>query len=99
MLEVLREDYIRTAKAKGLSPARVVFVHGLRNALIPVLTVVGLQVGPLRLGFLSLPISHSFLSPPPRSLVSGLSSWRPYLLWLCGSRVWCGLCPVGFRCC
>nr|WP_319527394.1 ABC transporter permease subunit [Pseudomonas laurentiana] len=47
MLEVLREDYIRTARAKGLSPGRVVFVHGLRNALIPVLTVFGLQVGTL----------------------------------------------------
>jgi dipeptide transport system permease protein len=47
MLEVLREDYVRTARAKGLSPLRVVFVHTLRNALIPVLTVVGLQVGTL----------------------------------------------------
>ena len=47
MLEVLREDYIRTARAKGLSPARVVLHHGLRNALIPVLTVLGLQVGSL----------------------------------------------------
>ena len=47
MLEVLREDYMRTARAKGLSPARVVFIHGLRNALIPVLTVLGLQVGSL----------------------------------------------------
>jgi len=47
LLEVLREDYLRTARAKGLSPARVVVVHGLRNALIPVLTVVGLQVGGL----------------------------------------------------
>ncbi|MGE8503632.1 MAG: ABC transporter permease subunit [Pseudomonas sp.] len=47
MLEVLREDYIRTARAKGLSPTRVVFVHGLRNALIPVLTVFGLQIGSL----------------------------------------------------
>ncbi|MGX5220764.1 MULTISPECIES: ABC transporter permease subunit [Pseudomonas] len=50
MLEVLREDYVRTARAKGLSPARVVFVHGLRNALIPVLTVIGLQVGTLLAG-------------------------------------------------
>ena len=50
MLEVLREDYIRTARAKGLSPTRVVFVHGLRNALIPVLTVFGLQVGALLAG-------------------------------------------------
>ncbi len=47
MLEVLREDYMRTARAKGLSPARVVLHHGLRNALIPVLTVLGLQVGSL----------------------------------------------------
>ncbi|UTW06739.1 ABC transporter permease subunit [Pseudomonas benzenivorans] len=50
MLEVLREDYVRTARAKGLSPSRVVFVHGLRNALIPVLTVFGLQVGALLAG-------------------------------------------------
>lgn len=46
-LEVLREDYIRTARAKGLSPLRVVTVHALRNALIPVVTVIGLQVGVL----------------------------------------------------
>jgi dipeptide transport system permease protein len=50
MLEVLREDYIRTARAKGLSPARVVIVHALRNALIPVVTVIGLQVGTLLAG-------------------------------------------------
>jgi dipeptide transport system permease protein len=47
MLEVLREDYLRTARAKGLHPARVVLHHGLRNALIPVVTVLGLQVGSL----------------------------------------------------
>ena len=50
MLEVLREDYIRTARAKGLSPARVIVMHALRNALIPVVTVVGLQVGTLLAG-------------------------------------------------
>ena len=47
MLEVLREDYVRTARAKGLSPSRVVFVHALRNALVPVITVIGLLVGTL----------------------------------------------------
>jgi dipeptide transport system permease protein len=47
MLEVLREDYVRTARAKGLSPLRVVFVHALRNALVPVITVIGLLVGTL----------------------------------------------------
>lgn len=50
MLEVLREDYIRTARAKGLSPVRVIVVHALRNALIPVVTVIGLQVGTLLAG-------------------------------------------------
>ena len=47
MLEVLGEDYIRTARAKGLSGLRVIVVHALRNALIPVVTVIGLQVGTL----------------------------------------------------
>ena len=50
MLEVLREDYVRTARAKGLSRWRVVGVHALRNALIPVITVIGLQVGTLLAG-------------------------------------------------
>jgi dipeptide transport system permease protein len=50
MLEVLGEDYIRTARAKGLAPLRVVGVHALRNALIPVITVIGLQVGVLFTG-------------------------------------------------
>src|SRR3546814_4693565 len=47
MLEVLSEDYVRTARAKGLSPWRVVGLHALRNALIPVITVIGLSVGVL----------------------------------------------------
>jgi dipeptide transport system permease protein len=47
MLDVLGEDYIRTARAKGLATGRVVIVHALRNALIPVVTVIGLQVGTL----------------------------------------------------
>jgi peptide/nickel transport system permease protein len=47
LLEVLQEDYMRTARAKGLSPSRVVWVHGLRNALLPVITLLGLQLGAL----------------------------------------------------
>lgn len=50
MLEVLGEDYIRTARAKGLSPLRVIGVHALRNAMIPVITTIGLQVGVLLAG-------------------------------------------------
>ena len=50
MLEVLGEDYIRTARAKGLSQIRVVALHAFRNALIPVVTVIGLPVGVLFTG-------------------------------------------------
>ena len=47
MLEVLREDYVRTAKAKGVPGMVVLFRHALRNALIPVITVIGLYLGVL----------------------------------------------------
>jgi peptide/nickel transport system permease protein len=50
MLEVLREDYVRTARAKGLRERTVIYVHALRNALIPVLTIMGLQLGQLLAG-------------------------------------------------
>jgi peptide/nickel transport system permease protein len=50
MLEELNQDYIRTARAKGLTENQVVYRHALRNALIPVLTVVGLQFGSLLAG-------------------------------------------------
>ena len=50
MLEVLEEDYVRTARAKGLPPHRVIGIHALRNALIPVVTVIGLSVGSLLAG-------------------------------------------------
>lgn len=50
MLEVLSQEYIRTAEAKGLPQAAVILRHALRNALLPVLTVVGLQIGHLLAG-------------------------------------------------
>jgi dipeptide transport system permease protein len=50
MLEVLGEDYIRTARAKGLPGYRVIWLHALRNAAIPIVTVIGLQVGVLFTG-------------------------------------------------
>ena len=50
MLEVLSEDYVRTARAKGLAPARVIGVHALRNALLPVVTVIGLSISSLMAG-------------------------------------------------
>ena len=50
MLEVLGEDYMRTARAKGMPPRRVILHHGLRNALLPVITMLGLQLGALLAG-------------------------------------------------
>jgi peptide/nickel transport system permease protein len=50
MLEVLGEDYMRTARAKGMPPHRVILHHGLRNALLPVITLLGLQLGALLAG-------------------------------------------------
>lgn len=45
MLEVIRQDYIRTAKAKGAGPKKIIFKHALRNALLPIVTIVGLNFG------------------------------------------------------
>ena len=50
MLEVLHEDYLRTARAKGVAPLRVILHHALRNALLPVITLLGLQLGALLAG-------------------------------------------------
>ena len=50
MLEILKEDYIRTAHAKGLTNMRVIGIHALRNALIPVITVIGLAFGSIITG-------------------------------------------------
>jgi ABC-type dipeptide/oligopeptide/nickel transport system permease component len=47
MLEVLRADYIRTARAKGLAEWKVIYKHALRNALVPIVTIIGLQFGTL----------------------------------------------------
>jgi peptide/nickel transport system permease protein len=45
LLEVLNEDYVRTARAKGLSESRVVLVHACRNALVPIVTILGFSIG------------------------------------------------------
>jgi dipeptide transport system permease protein len=66
MLEVLNEDYIRTARAKGLAAHRVIGLHALRNALIPVVTVIGLQVGSLMGGAI---LTETIFSWP------GIGSW------------------------
>ena len=78
MLEELGQDYIRTARAKGLSERRVVYGHALRNALIPVLTVVGLQFGSLLAGAI---VTETIFSLPGigRLTLSAISN-RDYAL-------------------
>ncbi len=78
MLEELSQDYIRTARAKGLSERTVVYRHALRNALIPVLTIVGLQFGSLLAGAI---VTETIFSLPGigRLTVSAISN-RDYAL-------------------
>jgi len=78
MLEELGQDYIRTARAKGLSERTVVYKHALRNAMIPVLTVVGLQFGSLLAGAI---VTETIFSWPGigRLTISAISS-RDYFL-------------------
>lgn len=61
MIEVLNQDYVRTARAKGLSQNRVYYVHALRNALLPMLTIVGIQAGAILSG--AVVIETIFLWP------------------------------------
>ncbi|MDF2809598.1 MAG: peptide/nickel transport system permease protein [Microvirga sp.] len=70
MLEVLGEDYIRTAQSKGASRARILLVHALRNAMIPIVTIMGLQVGSLVAGAI---------------LTETVFSWPGIGRWLVGS--------------
>lgn len=67
MLEVIRQDYIRTAKAKGAKPRRITFKHALRNALLPVVTVIGINFG-IQLGG-SVIIENVFAMPGLGSLI------------------------------
>ena len=61
MVDVLSEDFVRTARAKGVSERRVIFVHALRNALLPVITIAGLQFGSLLSG--SIIVEKVFARP------------------------------------
>ena len=78
MLEVMGEDYVRTARAKGLRGRRVIGLHALRNALIPVVTTIGLQVGVLMAGAI---LTETIFSWPGigKWLIDGISK-RDYLV-------------------
>ena len=78
MLEVLSQDYIRTARAKGASRARVTLKHGLRNAMIPVTTVLGLQFGALLSG--AIIVEKVFARPGLGMLLLDGIEQRNYLI-------------------
>lgn len=78
MMEVLHQDYVRTAKAKGNSPWRVTIKHALRNALIPVITVLGLQFGALLGG--AIIVEKVFARPGLGTLLLDAINSRDYLI-------------------
>ncbi len=82
MLEELGQDYIRTARAKGLPESTVVYRHALRNAMIPVMTVVGLQFGALLAGAI---VTETIFSWPGigRLTIQAISSRDYYLVQGC----------------
>lgn len=76
LLEVLRADYVRTARAKGLAPVRVLAFHAIRTSLIPIVTVIGLQLGTLIGG--SVLVEHVFNWPGISSLLIAAIHRRDY---------------------
>ena len=82
MLEELNQDYVRTARAKGLEESRVVYRHALRNALVPVITVLGLQFGALLAGAI---VTETIFSWPGigRLTIQAISNRDYYLVQGC----------------
>lgn len=78
VLDVLREDFLRTARSKGLTPYRALRKHGLRNAMVPVLTVVGLQLATLLVG--AVVVERVFVIPGLGSLLLDAVANRDLLL-------------------
>jgi peptide/nickel transport system permease protein len=78
VLDVLGEDYLRTARAKGLRPARALVRHGLRNAAIPVVTVLGLQVATLLVG--AVVVERVFVLPGLGRLLLDATANRDLLM-------------------
>jgi peptide/nickel transport system permease protein len=78
VLDVLREDYLRTARAKGLKPFPALWRHGMRNAAVPVVTVLGLQLATLLIG--AVVVERVFVIPGLGSLLLDGVSNRDLLL-------------------
>ena len=93
MLEVLRQDYIRTARAKGLSESRVVLRHGLRNGLIPVVTLFGLSLPFLLSG--TVFVEYVFSWPGMGKLLVDSILQRDYPVVLAGTFLFGGMVVAG----
>ena len=78
VIDVLREDYLRTARAKGLTPERALWRHGLRNAMVPVVTVLGLQLATLLIG--AVVVERVFVVPGMGKLLLDAVANRDLLL-------------------
>jgi len=76
VIETVSHDYVRTARAKGLGERRVIYVHALRNALLPVITVVGLQFGSMLTG--AIIVETVFARPGLGSLLVNAINERNY---------------------
>lgn len=93
-LEALRQEHVYTARAKGLHPARIVFAHVLRNALLPVVTFAGLQLGQLASGALLIEVVYSW--PGIGRLMYDALSQRDYGV-LLGGFLLISILVVGFN--
>ena len=88
MLEVIRQDYMRTARAKGLGEGAVILRHGLKNTLIPVITVIGIQLGRTLAG--SIVVENIFSVPGLGSLIVNAIYARNYPI-IQGAILFCAL--------
>jgi peptide/nickel transport system permease protein len=93
MLEVIRQDYVRTARAKGLPEGRVIFRHALRNALIPVVTLLGLYLPVLFSG--TVFIETVFAWPGMGKLVVDAIAQRDYPVVMAGAFIFALMVVVG----
>ncbi len=73
MMETMTEDFIRTARAKGAAPRRVLYVHALRNAIIPIITLLGLSFGTIVSGAV---ITESVFNYPGMGLLAVNSAFK-----------------------
>jgi peptide/nickel transport system permease protein len=73
MMETMTEDFVRTARAKGASPRRVLYVHALRNAIIPIVTLLGLSIGTIVSGAV---ITETVFNYPGMGLLAVNSAQR-----------------------